>query len=354
MEVKMGKKYDMMGFGEAMVRFNSPEHKRLEQSAFLELAIAAAELNCCVNISRLGLKTGYITKLVDTWSGKYVMNHGRAHGVDMSNVKMVPFDGSGKTRNGLCFIEVGIGPRASRQIYDRGHSAISKVAENDFDWENILKDTRWLHTTGITTAISEAAADQTLASLKAAKSLGVTTSLDLNFRSTLWTSEQAQKTMKNIMPLVDVIVGNEEDFEKMLGVRAEETRSGYSKIDPENYRTVAEKVLKTYPNIQAVGTTLREVKTALLNDWRTVMMYKGEFYVSKKYEDLEIYDRTGGGDSFASSLIYGMLENKDPQEIIDFSAAYSALCHTFMGDWNWAYKEEAEAVMRGASARVIR
>jgi 2-dehydro-3-deoxygluconokinase len=350
----MSKKYDFMGFGEAMVRMNAPEHFRLEQSSSLQLAIAAAELNCCVNISRLGLKTAYVTKLVDTWSGKYIVNHGRAHGVDMSNVKLEPFDGAGRTRNGLCFIEVGIGPRASRQIYDRGHSAISKVQPGDFDWNTILKDTRWFHTTGITTAISEAAANQAVESLKVAKSLGVTTSLDLNFRSTLWTSEQAQKTMKALMPYVDVIVGNEEDFEKMLGIKAEGTVESYSKIDPENYRAVAEKVCAAYPNIIAVGTTLREVKTALLNDWRTVMMYKGQFYVSQKYEDLEIYDRTGGGDSFASSLMWGLLENKEPQEIIDFAGAYSALCHTFMGDWNWAYKEEAENVMRGGSARVIR
>jgi len=350
----MSKKYDMMGFGEAMVRFSAPGHQRLEQSSELKLAIAAAELNCCVNISRLGLKTAYVTKLVDTWSGKYVVNHGREHGVDMSNVKMVPFDGSGKTRNGFCFIEVGIGPRASRQIYDRAHSAISKVQPGDFDWNEILKDTRWFHTTGITTAISEFAADQAVESLKAAKANGVTTSFDLNFRSTLWTSEQAQERMKSVMPYVDVIIGNEEDFEKMLGITAEGTAEGYSKIDPESYRAVAEKVMKAYPNVIAVGTTLREVKTALLNDWRTVMMYKDKYYVSRKYENLEIYDRTGGGDSFASSLIWGLLEGKDPQEIIDFSAAYSALCHTFMGDWNWAYKEEAESVMRGESARVKR
>ena len=350
----MNKKYDMMGFGEAMVRFSSPEHMRLEQSSSLQLAIAAAELNCCVNISRLGLKTAYLTKLVDVWSGKYIVNHGREHGVDMSGVKLVPFDGSGKTRNGFCFIEKGIGPRASKQIYDRAHSAISKVQSGDFDWEEILKDTRWYHTSGITTAISESASEQTVESLKAAKKLGITTSFDLNFRSTLWTAEAAQKTMKQVMPYVDVLIGNEEDTEKMLGIKVEGIGDHYSSIDPESYRAVAEKVIETYPNIVAVGTTLREVKSALLNDWRTVMLCKDGYFVSRKYEDLEIFDRTGGGDSFASSMIWGMLEGKDPQYIIDFSGAYSALCHTFLGDWNWAYKEEAERVMRGESARVIR
>ena len=347
------KKYDMMGFGEAMVRFSSPEHLRLEQSQSLNLAIAAAELNCCVNIATLGLRTAYLTKLVDTWSGKYIINHGREHGVDMSGVKLVPFDGKGDTRNGFCFIEVGIGPRASRQIYDRAHSAISKVAPGDFDWNTILKDTRWLHNSGITCAISDNAANETIASMKAAKELGVTTSFDLNFRSTLWSKEKARTVMERVMPYVDVIIGNEEDFDAMLNIKADGTDKSYSKIDPESYRAVAEKVCATYPNVQAVGTTLREVKTALINDWRTVLMYHGDFHVSRKYS-LEIYDRTGGGDSFASSLIWGLLEGKDPQYIVDFAAAYSALCHTFMGDWNWAYKEEAEAVMRGESARVKR
>ena len=350
----MAKKYDYIGFGEAMVRFTAPEHMRLEQSASLNMAIAAAELNCCVNISRLGLKTAYVTKLVDTWSGKYIVNHARAQGVNTDNIIMEPFDGAGKTRNGFCFLEAGIGPRASRQIYDRGHSAISKVQTGDFDWEEILKDTRWFHTTGITTAISPNAARETVTSLKAAKKLGVTTSFDLNFRSTLWTSEEARAVMKQVMPYVDVIIGNEEDFEKMLGIKAEDTGSDYSKIDPENYKAVAAKVVAEYPNVIAVGTTLREVKTALLNDWRTVMMYKGEFFMSRKYENLEIYDRTGGGDSFASAMVWSLLEGKDPQWAVDFSAAYSALCHTFMGDWNWAYKEEAQSVMRGDSARVKR
>lgn len=351
----MAKKYDMMGFGEAMVRFTAPDHARLEQSSSLLLAIAAAELNCAVNISRLGLKTAWVSKLVDTWSAQYIINKGREHGVDMSNVVVEPYDGCGrKARNGLCFVEVGIGPRASRQIYDRGNSAISQVMPGDIDWEAILPETRWFHTTGITTAISQKAADEAVRALKIAKKLGVKTSFDLNFRSTLWTAEQAQVTMKEVMPYVDVIIGNEEDFEKMLGIKAEGSDAHYSKIDPESYRKVAEKVISVYPNVEAVGTTLREVKTAMLNDWRVVMLYKGKYYVSRKYENLEILDRTGGGDSFASALMYNILCDKDPQEAIEFAGAYSALCHGFMGDWNWAYKEEAERVMKGESARVKR
>ncbi len=350
----MEKKYDILGFGEAMIRFTAPDHARLEQSSHLLIAIAAAELNVSVNTSRLGHKTAWVSKLVDIWSGQYIINKGREHGVDMSNVILLPFDGKGTVRNGLCYLEVGIGPRASKQMYDRAHSAISLIQPGDIDWETLLPQTKWFHTTGITTAISDNAANEAITSLKIAKRLGVTTSFDLNFRSTLWTAEKAREVMKKVMPYIDVIIGNEEDFEKMLGIKTEGGTEAYADLDPEKYRSVAEKVVKEYPNVQVVGTTLRHVRTALLNDWQTVMLYKGGFYTSRKYENLEVWDRTGGGDSFASALISGMLEGKDPQEAIEFSAAYSALCHGFMGDWNWATRAEAEKVMKGGSARVVR
>jgi 2-dehydro-3-deoxygluconokinase len=348
------KAYDLIGFGEAMIRFTAPDHGRLEQSSHLLIAIAAAELNVSVNVSKLGHKTAWLSKLVDIWSGQYIINKGREHGVDMSGVILLPFDGKGTVRNGLCYLEVGIGPRASKQMYDRAHSAISLIKPGDIDWEKALRKTKWFHTTGITTAISDNAAEEAIASLKIAKQLGVTTSFDLNFRSTLWSSKKAQEVMKNVMPYVDIIIGNEEDFEKMLGIKAEGGTESYSDLNPESYKTVANQVVKQYPNVQLVGTTLRYVKTALLNDWQTVMLYKDKFYTSRKYENLEILDRTGGGDSFAAALICSMLEGKDPQETIDFSAAYSALCHGFMGDWNWATRAEAEKVMKGGSARVVR
>ena len=350
----MAKQFDMLGFGEAMVRFSPMHHLRLEQAAELRLAIAAAELNVAVNVSHLGLKTKWVSKMVDTWSGHYVINNGRAHGVDMNDVHLVPFDGRGNVRNGLCFVEIGVGPRPNRQIYDRGHSAINTVEEGEFDWKALLSQTRWYHNTGITTALSEVAIREVVTSMKAAKEVGVTNSFDLNFRSTLWGAEAAQKVMKDVMPYVDVIIGNEEDFEKMLGIKADRTGDGYSKLDPESYRAVAEKVCAKYPNVRAVGTTLREAKTGLLNDWQTVMLYEGGFYTSRKYDDLEIVDRTGGGDSFASAIIYSMLTDQDPQYAIDLAGGYSALCHGYFGDWNWATKEEAERAAQGGAARVIR
>lgn len=353
-------KYDFMSFGEAMVRFTPPAHDRLGQAEELQLGIAAAELNCCVNISNLSrkllkpqLKTAFVTKLVDAWDGEYIIKHAQMHGVDMSNVMVDPYDKVGHVRNGKCFIEVGIGPRASYQTYDRGHSAVSLIKPGDVDWEKVL-DTRWFHSTGIVTAVGEHTATEVAAALKAAKKNGATTSFDLNYRSTLWSREDAQAAMVDIMPYIDVIIGNEEDFETMLGIHADGTDENFSKIDPESYRGVAQKVMDKYPNVQCVGTSLREVTSACLNNWRTVMMTRKGYFVSRKYDNIEIYDRVGGGDSFASSLIWGLMEGHDEQEVIDFAAAYSALCHTIRNDWNLVTTQEAYDVMRGGSARVKR
>ncbi len=350
----MDKQYDVLSFGEAMIRFTAPDHARLEQTNTLQLAVSAAELSVAVNTSRLGLKTAWVSKLVDTWSGRYIIGKAREQGVDMSNVVLVPYDGVGRTRNGFAFIEVGIGPRASRMVYDRGHSAVSKIQPGDIDWDTLLPKTKGFHTTGITTALSDNLADEAVTALKTAKKLGVKTSMDLNFRSTLWKAEKAQQVLKNALPYIDVLLGNEEDFETCLGIRAGGASGNFSKIDPQSYESVAKKAMALYPNITLVGTTFRDAKTGLLNDWQTAMLYKNNFYVSRKYENLEIQDRIGGGDSFSSALIYGCMTDKEPQETIEFAAAYSALCHGFMGDWNWAYKEEAENVMKGGSARVKR
>lgn len=353
-------KYDFMSFGEPNIRLSPPAHDRLGQAEELHLGIAAAELNCCVNISNLSverlvprLKTAYITKLVDNWTGKYIVNHARMYGVDMSNIVVEEFDKIGRTRNGLAFVEVGIGPRPSYQIYDRGHTALSKIQPGDIDWESVL-DTRWFHTTGIVTALGEHTVEEVMKALKAAKKNGATTSYDLNYRSTLWTKEEARAAAQTLMPYIDVVLGNEEDFDTMLGIKAENTDENYSTINPENYKTVAEKVMKLYPHVSAVGTSLREVKTALLNNWQGCMMTRKGFYVSRKYENIEINDRVGGGDSFASGLIWGMLEGHEEQEILDFATAFSALCHTIRNDWNLVSREEAQALASGGSARVKR
>lgn len=353
-------KYDFMSFGEAMVRFTPPSHDRFGQAEELQLGIAAAELNCCVNISNLSrvllkptMKTAFVTKMVDSWDGDYIIKHAQMHAVDMSNVVVDKYDKVGRIRNGKCFIEVGIGPRPSYQGYDRGHSAVSLIKPGDINWKKVL-DTRWFHSTGIVTAVGEHTASEVANALKSAKENGATTSYDLNYRHTLWSQEAAQKAMVNIMPHIDVIIGNEEDFHTMLGIKAENTDANYSSIDPENYRAVAQKVMEKYPNVKCVATSLREVTSGCLNNWQVVMMTKKGFFISRKYNNIEIYDRVGGGDSFASAVIWGMLNGKEDQEIIDFAAAYSALCHTIRNDWNLVTTEEAMDVMKGGSARVKR
>ena len=217
-----------------------------------------------------------------------------------------------------------------------------------------MLDTKWFHTTGIVTALGEHTVGEVLAALKAAKKNGATTSYDLNYRATLWSKEEARAAAEQLMPYIDVILGNEEDFDTMLGIKAEGTDENFSSIDPQNYRQVAEKVMEKYPHIQAVGTSLREVKTALLNNWQGCMMTRNGFFVSRKYENIEINDRVGGGDSFASAMIWGMLEGHDDQNVIDFATAYSALCHTIRNDWNLVTRAEAEALAAGGSARVKR
>ncbi len=353
-------KYDFMSFGEPNIRLTPPNHDRLGQAEELHLGIAAAELNCCVNISNLSverllptLRTAYVTKLVDNWTGSYIVNRARMYGVDMTNVVVEPFDKIGRVRNGLAFVEVGIGPRPSYQIYDRGHTALSRIQPGDIDWQKTL-DTRWFHTTGIVTALGEHTAGEVLAALKAAKANGAVTSYDLNYRGTLWSREDARRAAESLMPYIDVILGNEEDFDAMLGIQAGGTDENFTSIDPQNYRKSAEKVMEKYPHIQVVGASLREVRTALLNNWQGCIMTKNGFFVSRKYENIEINDRVGGGDSFASALIYSMLEGKDGQEAIDFATAYSALCHTIRNDWNLVTRAEAESLAGGGSARVKR
>ena len=346
--------YDVVTFGETMVRLSSPGHMRLEQATVLEVTVGGGEFNVAVNCGSLGLKAAWVSRLVDNWSGRLIRNKGREQGVDMSQIVWVPFDGVGFERNGFYHLETGVGPRASAVTYDRGHSAISHIQPGEVDWQGLFEDTRWFHVSGITPALSDSAAATTLEALKAAREAGATTSYDLNFRSKLWSPEKAQEMTPEFMPYVCVLIGNEEDFEKTLGLKAEGATEGYSKLDPENYKDVARRAMERYPSIEKVGTTLRDAKTGLLNDWRTLLFDGEAFYLSRVYENLELVDRVGGGDSFSAGLITSLLEGKDPQEAVDFAGGFSALAHTFPGDFNWARKDEVEKVMKGGAARISR
>ena len=345
---------DLVTFGEAMVRLTSPDNMRLEQTSTLHMNVGGAELNVAVNGSRLGLRTAWLSRLVDNWSGRLIRNKGRELGVDMSHIVWVPFDGIGFERNGFYHVELGAGPRASNVAYDRGYTAISKIKPREVDWTSVFRDCRWFHLSGITPALSESAALTSLEALKAACANGVTTSYDLNYRARLWSPERAQAVNHKMVEHVRVLIGNEEDFEKALGIKAEGTTDSYSELNLESYKSVAERVAERYTNVEIIGTTLRAAKTGWLNDWRTLLFDGDAFYTSRVNENLEIVDRVGGGDSFSAGLIYGLLNGKHPQEAVDFAGAYSALAHTFPGDFNWATAEEAEKAVKAGSVRIIR
>lgn len=353
-------KYDFMSFGEPNIRMTPPDHDRLGQSDELRLGIAAAELNCCVNISNLSverllptMKTAYVTKLVDNWTGRYIVTRAMMYGVDMSNVAVEAFDKVGRTRNGLAFVELGVGPRPSYQIYDRGHSVLSKIRPGDIDWKRVL-DTRWFHTTGIVTALGEHTAGEVYAALRAAKENGATTSYDINYRSTLWSLEDARAAILKLLPYVDVLFGGVEDFAAMFGIHPAAPAGGGLDGALKAYESAAAQVLARYPNLTATATSLRCVQSALLNDLQGCMMTREGLAASRLYRNVEINDRIGGGDSFASGLIWSLLNGHETQRSVDFAAAYSVLCHTIRNDWNLATREETEHLAAGGSARVQR
>jgi 2-dehydro-3-deoxygluconokinase len=345
---------DLLTFGEAMIRLTSPDHMRLEQADRLDVSVGGAEWNVAVNCARLGLHTAWCSRLVDTWAGRLISEHARRHGVDTAPVIWLPFDGIGHVRNGFYHLEVGAGPRASAVTYDRGHTAISLTTPEMIDWKSLLTGCRWLHVSGITPALSESLADTVIAAFEAARQCGTRTSYDLNYRGKLWTPEQAQATNERIVPHVEVLIGNEEDFEKCLGLAAKSPDKNYSKLDPESYKDVVRKAVERFPSVKMVGTTLRDAKTGLLNDWRTLLFDGENFHLSRVYENLEIVDRVGGGDSFSAAVIWSLLSGKAPSEACEFAAGYSALAHTFPGDINWATQAEAEKVMGGGGARISR
>jgi len=345
---------DLVTFGEAMVRLTAPNYMRLEQARSLDVSVGGAEWNVALNAARLGLKTAWVSRLVDTWAGRLVAQEARSHGVDVSAVLWEKFDGVGNVRNGFYHLEMGVGPRASSVTYDRGHTAIAKMTADMVDWKALLSGVRWLHISGITPALSSELAGTVTGAFKAAAGCGIRTSYDLNYRGKLWTPRRAQKVNADIMPHVRVLIGNEEDFEKCLGIKAEGVGKDYTALDPESYKAVAREVMARYPNVQMVAATLRNAKTGLLNDWR-VLVYDGRtFHASRIYENLEIVDRVGGGDSFSSALIFGTLSGWPVEKTCEFSGAYSALAHTFPGDINWATYEETLKAMEGAAARISR
>lgn len=349
--------FDLIALGECMIRLSPPGHQRIELTPVFEAYAGGGEYNVAYALARYGVRTSWISRLVENPLGHFIRNHARTSGMDVSEVIWVPYDGVGRTdRIGLDFTEVGIGLRPSVSLYDRGHTAISHMKPGEVDWKRIFKvrKARWFHTGGILTALSDSCAEVVLEAIKAAHEAGTIVSYDLNFRSKLWSSKQAIGVTKNLIPYVDVLIGNEEDFQKVLGFSVEGTDVRLKQLPVKGYKKMVKRVTKAYPNVRAVGTTLREVVSGLLNNWSAILYFDGEFYQSRKYEHLEIEDRVGGGDGFCSGLIYGMLHALTPQECVEMGAAHGALLQSTRGDTSMVTIDEVRHVMNGGTARIKR
>lgn len=348
---------DLLSLGECMIRLSPPGHQRIELTPYFEAYAGGGEYNVAYALSRFGLRTGWVSRLVENPLGWFIRNHARASGMDISEVIWVPYDGVGRAdRIGLNFTEVGIGVRASVTMYDRGHSAASHMKPGEVDWKRIFNErrVRWFHLGGIFTALSDSCAQVAREAMQAAHEAGTVVSYDLNFRSKLWSSEKAIAVTKELVPYITVLIGNEEDFQKVLGFEVEGIDESLKQLPIESYKKMVQQVVKTYPHIQVVATTLREVISGLLNNWSAIIYYDGQFYESTRYENLEIEDRVGGGDGFCSGMIYGFLQGMSPQECVNLGAAHGALLQSTRGDTNMVTLDEVMHVMRGGSARIKR
>ena len=308
-----------------------------------------------------GMNTGVVTALAQNDIGYLIEDFILQGGVDTSMIRWVPYDGIGrKVRNGLNFTERGFGVRGALGISDRANTAASQLKPGDIDWDEIFgrRGSRWFHTGGIFAALSESTAEVVIEAVKAAKKYGTIVSYDLNYRASLWRDiggkERAQDVNREIAPYIDVMIGNEEDFTACLGFEVGNTDKALKKLDLDGYRAMMNEVAATYPNFKVIATTLREVRSATVNDWSAMAWSEGRIVKSRAYPALEIYDRVGGGDSFASGLIYGLLTTNDVEKAVNYGAAHGALAMTTPGDTSMARLNEVENLMNNGSARVQR
>lgn len=346
---------DLVSLGECMIRLSPPGHGRIEFSPLFEAHVGGGEYNVACAAARLGLRTGWISRLVDNPLGRFILQHARANAVDVSGVVMAPYDGVGKAdRIGLNFTEVGVGVRGSVTLYDRGHSAASHMRPDEVDWRAVFAGARWLHTGGIFTALSDSCAQTVKIALQAARAAGVIVSYDLNFRSKLWSADRALAVTRDLVENIDFLIGNEEDFEKVLGFKIEGTGKDYSSLDPVQYKKMVGQVVKAHPHLKGVATTLREVTSGLINNWSAILWHEGTFYQSRIYKGLEIEDRVGGGDGFSAGIVYGFLAGLGPQESVELGAAHGALVQSTRGDTSQVSLDEVRHVMGGGSARIKR
>lgn len=326
--------YDVVTFGETMVRLSPPNYRRLEQAHSFDVSAGGAEMSVACNVSRLGLKSAWVSRLTDNSMGHLIRNKAREQGVDSSHIVWTKED-----RVGIYFVEFGASPRPSRVIYDRAYSAMAGIKPGEVDWEAVLKDVKWFYTTGITPALSPSSAEATIEALKAAKKMGCKVGCDLNYRARLWTEDEAHKCMEPLMEYVDVLISTEEDTAKVL------------KITGDSYQEVARKLAERF-DFDAVCITIRTDLSVLKNQWTAIVYAGGKVYEDRTYE-VEIIDRVGAGDSFSSGFLYGYITG-DVEKGLKYGNAYAALEHSIPGDINWCTLQELENLIKGGGTRISR
>jgi 2-dehydro-3-deoxygluconokinase len=355
-------RFDEVSLGEVMLRLD-PGEGRVRTARNFRVWEGGGEYNVARGLRRaFGQRTAIITALADNEVGRLLEDLILNGGVDTSYIRWSPYDGVGRTvRNGLNFTERGFGVRGAVGLSDRGHTAASQLRASDLDWDGLFGDTgaRWLHTGGIFAALSDAAAETTLAAVQAANRNGTVVSYDLNYRPSLWKAvgglDRAREVNRMIAPYVDVMIGNEEDFTACLGFEVPGSSEDLSSLAVDGFATMIEDAARQYPNFKVIATTLRTVRSATSNDWGALAWSAETGIVHATHRlGLEILDRVGGGDSFASGLIYGLLDGLDLATAVEYGAAHGALAMTTPGDTSMATKAEVLKLARGGSARVDR
>jgi len=353
--------FDQISLGEVMLRLD-PGEGRIRTARQFQAWEGGGEYNTSRGLRKcFGLKTAVVTAFVDNEVGHLIEDFIMQGGVATDLIQWRADDGIGRSvRNGLNFTERGFGIRGAVGNPDRGNTAASQLKPGDIDWDQVFGKfgARWFHTGGIFAALSETTAALTVEAVKAANKYGTIVSYDLNYRPSLWKTigglDKAREVNREIARYVDVMIGNEEDFTASLGFEVEGVDHNISNIETDAFKAMIETAVKEFTNFKVAATTLRGVKTATVNDWSAILWHDGQFHESRKYPDLEIMDRVGGGDSFASGVQFGFLEFNDAQKAVDYGAAHGALASTTPGDTSMATRKEVEKVIGGGGARVVR
>ena len=354
-------RYDALSLGEVMLRLD-PGEGRIRCARELRVWEGGGEYNVARGLRKcFGLRTAVVTAFPDNDVGRLVEDFILQGGVDASHIRWVPFDGLGRqSRVGLNFTERGFGLRGAIGISDRGHTAASQIKPGDIDWEHIFGElgVRWFHTGGIYAGLSETTPEVIEEAMTIARKHGTIVSYDLNYRPSLWQAfgglDKCREVNRRLARLVDVMIGNEEDYTACLGFEIEGVDANLAGLEADNFRKMIERATAEFPNFKACATTMREVSTASVNDWSAVCWYNGEFFQAPAMKDVWIMDRVGGGDSFASGLIYGLMTFNDGQKAVNYGCAHGALAMTTPGDTSMASLNEVERLVAGGSARVVR